>query len=70
MASDVTRDGVGLELTDLASRESGPALEAFWHDDGSGFDFIAHHAATLPFAVVERFVAAARKRLPPPVNGS
>lgn len=64
MASDVIREGMGLELTDLGSAESGPSLEAFWHDDGSGFDFIAHRAATLPFAVVERFVAEARKRLP------
>jgi hypothetical protein len=65
MASDVIRDGMALELTDLGSSESGTALEAFWHDDGSGFDFIAHHAGTLPFAVVERFVAAARSTLPP-----
>ena len=65
MASGVINDGMGLELTDLGSAESGPALEAFWHDDGSGFDFIAHHAGNLPFAVVERFVAAARKTLPP-----
>jgi len=35
-----------------------------------GFDFIAHHAATLPFAIVESLFAAARKRLPPPVNES
>jgi hypothetical protein len=65
MASDVINDGMGLELTDLGSSESGPALEAFWHDDGKTFDFIAHHAGILPFAVVERFVAAARKNLPP-----
>ena len=65
MASDVLNDGMGLELTELGSSESGPALEAFWHDDGSGFDFIAHHAGTLPFAVVERFVVAARENLPP-----
>lgn len=65
MASDVVNDGMGLELTDLDSSDSGPALEAFWHDDGSGFDFIAHHPATLPFAVVERFMAAARTHLPP-----
>ncbi|GAA4693207.1 hypothetical protein [Nocardioides conyzicola] len=65
MASDVINDGMGLELTDLDSSESGPALVAFWHADGSGFDFVAHHTGTLPFAVVERFVAAARKRLPP-----
>lgn len=64
MASDVTRDGMGLELYDLNSPESGPALEAFWHDDGSGFHFISHQATTLPFAIVERFVATARERLP------
>jgi hypothetical protein len=65
MASSVSRDGMGLELTDLGSSTRGPALEAFWHDDGSGFDFIAHQTGALPFAVVERFVEAARKRLPP-----
>ena len=63
--ADVARDGMALELTDLGSSESGPALEAFWHDDGSSFDFTAHHAGTLPFAVVERFMATARKDLPP-----
>jgi hypothetical protein len=65
MASDVIRGGVALELTDLGSSESGATLEAFWHDDGSGFDFIAHHTGALPFAVVERFVDEAKKRLPP-----
>ena len=65
LASDVINDGMRLELTDLGSSESGPSLEAFWHDDGSGFDLIVHHAITLPFAVVESFVAAARRHLPP-----
>ena len=65
MASDVVNDGMGLELTDLGSSQSGPVLEAFWHDDGSGFDLIVHHTGTLPFAVIERFVTAARKNLPP-----
>jgi hypothetical protein len=65
MASDVIRDGMGLELTDLGSSDTGPALEAFWYDDGTGFDFIVHQAGTLPFAVVERFVAAAKRSLPP-----
>ncbi|HEY3527645.1 MAG TPA: hypothetical protein VGK78_00725 [Nocardioides sp.] len=55
---------MALELTELGSSESGPDLEAFWHDDGSSFDFTVHHSGTLPFAVVERFVAAARKSLP------
>ena len=65
MASDLARDGMALELTDLGSPASAPVLEAFWHDDGNGFEFIAHGAAALPFEVVERFVAAARDRLPP-----
>jgi hypothetical protein len=65
MASDVIRDGMALELTDLGSSEAGPVLEAFWHDDGTGFDFIVHGPTGLPFAVVERFVGAARRRLPP-----
>jgi hypothetical protein len=56
---------MSLELTDLGSTASGPALEVFWHDADDGFDFIAHHASTVPFAVVERFVAAARERVPP-----
>jgi hypothetical protein len=40
-------------------------LEAFWHDDGSSFDFLGHRAASLPFDVVERFVAEARRSLLP-----
>lgn len=65
MASDLERDGMALELTDLESSEIGPAIEAFWHDDGSGFDFVAHRGCHIPFAAVERFIAAARSNLPP-----
>lgn len=66
MASDVINDGMGLELTDLSGAPgSGPMMVAFWHDDGTGFDFITHDAVNLPFAVVERFVAEARRCLPP-----
>lgn len=65
MASDVIRDGMGLELTDLDGSNHETVLEAFWHEDGSGFEFIAHSACVLPVAVVERFVAAARTSLPP-----
>lgn len=65
MASDMTRDGMGLELTELGSSETGPVLEVIWHDDGGGFEFIAHHAVSLPLAVVERFVNHARSSLPP-----
>jgi hypothetical protein len=65
VASDVITDGMGLELTDLSDRQAGPVLEAFWHDDGTGFDFYCHREAKLPFDVVERFVEEARRRLPP-----
>ena len=41
-----------------------PVLDAFWHVDGSGFDFRCHGATNLPFDVVERFVNEARRRLP------
>lgn len=64
MASDVIRDGMGLELTARLVRER-PVLEAFWHDDGSSFHFIIHKAGTLQFSVIEGFVAQARKVLPP-----
>jgi hypothetical protein len=66
MASDVINDGMGLELTELSPGQGpGPVLEAFWHDDGRGFDFVSHGPANLPFDVVERFVATARRNLPP-----
>lgn len=65
MCSDVVRDGMALELTALDSKGGGPSLEAFWHDDGTGFEFIAHRAESLPFELVERFVSRARQRLPP-----
>jgi hypothetical protein len=66
MASDVINDGMGLELTELSPGQGpGPVLEAFWHDDGSGFDFISHRPVNLPFDVVERFIAEARRSLPP-----
>ena len=65
MASDVIRDGMGLELTDLSDPQSGPVLEAFWHDDGSGFDFYCHREAKLPFEVVAEFIETAKGQLPP-----
>ena len=38
MASDVTNDGIGPELTDLSPGQgAGPVLEVLWHDDGSGY---------------------------------
>ncbi len=68
MASNVIADGMALELTDFSDPQPGPVLEAFWHDDGSGFDFRCHREARLPFDVVERFIAEARRRLPPESN--
>ncbi len=67
MASDVIRDGMGLELTEITPGvvTGAPVIEVFWHDDGSAFDFMCHGAASLPFEVIERFVAMARGQLPP-----
>lgn len=48
MASDVIRDGMALEPTDLDGPDHETVLEAFWHDDGSGFAFIAHSQCVLP----------------------
>jgi hypothetical protein len=36
----------------LRSSESGPALEAFWDDDGSGFYFRVHGVRTVQLAMV------------------
>jgi hypothetical protein len=65
MASDVIRDGMGLELTALDGPAPGPVFEAFWHDDDGRFEFVACRSVTLPFSVIDRFVAEAKKRLPP-----
>jgi hypothetical protein len=35
---------------------SAAALDAFWHDDGIGFDVRCHASRNLPVGVVERFV--------------
>lgn len=65
LASDVINDGMSLELTDLSAPGAGPVLQSSWHDGGSGFDFLGHRPANLPFEAVERFVLEARRRLPP-----
>ncbi|WP_344048092.1 hypothetical protein [Nocardioides panacihumi] len=44
-----------------------PVFEAFWNDGGS-FEFIAHHPGTVPFAVVERLLAEARRNLQRPLK--
>ena len=65
MASNVIRDGMSLELTDLDSSDGEVFLEAFWHDDSGEFEFIAHRTGSVPFEVLERFIASARENLPP-----
>jgi hypothetical protein len=66
--SDVaTRDGFGWELDDVAPAPGrGTVLEAFWDDTTGLFTFWARGGdAVLPFALVEHFVAEARKHVPP-----
>jgi hypothetical protein len=65
MGSDVTRDGMYLELKRVEEQKSQELVaEALWHDDTGSFtiDVFAHR---LPFSVLEHFVAEARRRLPP-----
>jgi hypothetical protein len=67
LASDVqTRDGMGLELDDVAPAPGrGTVLDAF-HDDTNGeITFTAHVTDPLPLELVEQFIAEARRRLPP-----
>lgn len=68
MASDVVRDGMGLECT----AEGAPAqllMEAFWHDPTGTFTFEVFQPSVLPFKLVEEFVREARRRLPPVRQG-
>jgi len=62
-ASDVIRDGMALECSEVGSTK-GPILEAFWNDSTGRFTFSAFEQH-LPFELVEEFVRAARKGLPP-----
>ncbi|USQ80032.1 hypothetical protein NF556_21005 [Ornithinimicrobium faecis] len=66
MASDIVRDGMALELSDLDSeRGSGPALEIFWSDADKTFTFFAHRAINIPLEILSRFVDEAVRSLPP-----
>jgi len=62
-ASDVIRDGMALECSEVGSA-AGPILEAFWNDSSGRFTFSAFQE-NLPFELVEEFVRAARQGLPP-----
>ena len=64
MASDVVRDGMGLELTDLG-QTSGPALEIFCSDEDGSMTFSALRAVDVPLEILTRFVEEARAKLPP-----
>jgi hypothetical protein len=65
--SDVaTRDGYGWELADVGPAPArGQVLEAFWDDTTGEFTFWCGSSEPLPFALVEHFVAEARKGVPP-----
>lgn len=67
MASDVgARDGMGLELDDVAPAPGrGVALEAFHHDQTGEMTFTAFTNEPLPLDLVEQFVEQARRVLPP-----
>ncbi len=65
LASDVaTRDGIGLELDDVAPAPCrGTVLEAFQDDTTGELTFTAYVTDPLPFELVEKFIAEARRRL-------
>ena len=65
--SDVaTRDGYGWEVDDVAPAPGrGTVLEAFWDDTTGEFTFWSQTDEPLPFALVEPFVAEARRGVPP-----
>jgi hypothetical protein len=66
MASDVIRDGMGLELVE-ESVASGrrAALEVFYSDETGEFVFSADQVDDVPLELIDRFLADGRRRLPP-----
>jgi hypothetical protein len=66
MASDVVRDGMTLELTDLdQARGPGPSLEVFYSDEDGTMTFSALRPIDVPMEILTRFVEVARSNLPP-----
>jgi hypothetical protein len=64
VASDAMRDGLGLELDDIApSPGRGLVLEAFRSDTTGETSFTALTTEPLPLDLVERFVGEARRVL-------
>ncbi len=71
MASDVIRDGMALELTDLDQPSGqGPSLEVFYSDAHGTFTFSALRAADLPLDLLTRFIDTARQSLAPDLNST
>ena len=62
VASDVIRDGLGMEMWRVEGGNRVQVLEAFRSDVTGEITFAAYEE-DLPFALVDRFVAAARERL-------
>lgn len=63
MASDVIRDGMGLELWDVAPTPGrGLVAEAFWSDADGTLTFTGNDLP-VPFEALEHFVAQVRPRL-------
>jgi hypothetical protein len=67
-ASDVGRDGLGLELWDVTGGANEQVLEAFYFDtDGS--TTLSAYREDLPLDLVEWFTRKARELLPPIKEG-
>lgn len=64
LASDVERDGMGLEVSDASEPPPSVVLEAFYSDRTGEMSFTAHRPQ-LPLEMIEWFVKLARERLPP-----
>jgi hypothetical protein len=65
--SDVQRDGVYLELRDLAGGDPVAVLDAFRWEANGRITFSAYRE-DVPLEVVEWFIAEARRNLVPPTD--
>ena len=59
------RDGYGFELEEVSPPSPAIVLEAFWDDTTGLFTFRAFTERSLPFRLVEQFVADASTGVPP-----
>ena len=67
MASNVVRDGVGLEIEEIGQPSN--FAEVFFHDE-SGEMTISTFGKDFPLAVIEELIALAKTRLPPLADGT